>query len=502
MKYLPEKNKDQLQQLAENDGNGYRKDNYINTLQKSPKGKGGKKPIKCFELTWTGKNEARSILQQSPCGKLAAIPSESVNWKHTHNLLVEGENLEVLKCLRAEYTGKVKIIYIDPPYNTGNKTFTYKDHFTGDSEQKKSDSDNETPGKLPFESKNAKDEMHARWLSMMLPRLAIARDLLREDGLIFISIDDNELSNLKILMDEIFGNDNYIDIFCWAKSETPANLSRKSKKIVEYILCYQKSKNPGKFKGVRKRTISSNGLLNQSNKENTLIFPPNVVRTNIPDSHLYKGMYGTDKYAVELLEDVTIAGGFFTTPVILKSKFKWTQPKLNAEIQKGTIINMPTDRLSPSYERTEYEAEVPPNLINYKVGVATNETAGNDLKNLFGKKVFDFPKPPSLIKYLLGFSDDPYGIILDFFAGSGSTAQAVLEMNAMDEGNRKFICVQISEPTPENSLARKHGFENIFQITKKRIELVIEKMASADHNSNLSAESRGFRYYKLSNQAS
>ncbi|MEO7961990.1 MAG: DNA methyltransferase, partial [Ginsengibacter sp.] len=218
--------------------------------------------------------------------------------------------------------------------------------------------------------------------------------------------------------------------------------------------------------------------------------------------HLYKGMYGTDKYAVELVEDVTITGGFFTTPVILKSKFKWTQPKLNAEIQKGTIINMPTDRLSPSYERTEYEAEVPPNLINYKVGVATNETAGNDLKNLFGKKVFDFPKPPSLIKYLLGFSDDPNGIILDFFAGSGSTAQAVLEMNAMDEGNRKFICVQICEPTPENSLARKHGFENIFQITKKRIELVIEKMASADHNSNLSAESHGFRYYKLSSQAS
>ncbi len=169
------------------------------------------------------------------------------------------------------------------------------------------------------------------------------------------------------------------------------------------------------------------------------------------------------------------------------------------EISKGTIINIPTMRFSPSYERLEYDAEVPPNLINSKVGVATNETAGSDLEILFGAKVFDFPKPPSLIKYLIGFSDDPDGIILDFFAGSGSTAQAVLEMNAKDNGNRKFMCVQLNEKTPAKSMARKQGFETISQITKKRIELVLKKIwSSAPASKHPDHLKPGYKYYKLS----
>ena len=423
-----------------------------------------------FELRWPGKTDAFQLSQTPANSSLIHLPLASINWDSAKNIFIEGENLEALKILQQEYEGKIKTIYIDPPYNTGNNTFTYGDNFYAASPKvvSKKNFNNLSPAR--------NGHFHANWLSMMYPRLILGRKLLRADGLIFVSIDDNELANLKIIMDEIFGADNYIDIFCWAKSETPANLSKKSKKVVEYILCYQKSKTSEKFKGIRKKTISSNGLLNQSNKINTLLFPANMVRTSISNQKIKKGIYGTYKYHIELLESTEVKNGLFISPVKLKAKFKWTQPKLDAEISKGTLINIPTMRFSPSYERPEYEAEVPPNLINSKVGVATNETAGSELAAMFGAKVFDFPKPPSLIKYLLGFSDDPNGIVLDFFAGSGSTAQAVLEMNANDKGNRKFICVQLDEKTPAKSLARRHGFEVISQITKKRIELVLEKI--------------------------
>ncbi|MEP6582609.1 MAG: site-specific DNA-methyltransferase [Ginsengibacter sp.] len=452
-----------------------------------------------FELTWPGKSAAYQLANSLSAGTLVSYPKDSINWNATENIFIEGENLDALKILQEDYFGKIKTIYIDPPYNTRNNSFTYGDKFSITSREYLSRNDHRSKKVNTREAlvneNNHNGHFHTNWLSMIYPRLILARKLLREDGIIFVSIDDNELANLKIIMDEIFGGDNYIDIFCWAKSETPANLSRKSKKIVEYILCYQKNKTSEKFKGLRKRSISSNGLLNQSNKLNTLVFPSNIVRTNIADQVIEKGMYGTDKYHIELLEKTEVKNGLFVSPVSLKAKFKWTQPKLNMEIGKGTTISIPTMRFSPSYERPEYDAEVPANLINSKVGVATNETAGKDLQLLFGAKVFDFPKPPSLIKYLLGFSDDPEGIILDFFAGSGSTAQAVLEMNAKDNGNRKFICVQQNEKTPALSIAREYGFDNISQITKKRIELVIEKQISS-LTYNMPGQP-GFRYYKI-----
>ncbi|MEO8109810.1 MAG: site-specific DNA-methyltransferase [Ginsengibacter sp.] len=456
-----------------------------------------------FGLSWPGKEQSFKLSQAPPHSSLLPLPLESINWETTENILIEGDNLEALKILQEAYKNKIKTIYIDPPYNTGNNTFTYGDNFTTTSKKNvqngvKNRVQNIGKKNPPNSASQNNSHSHSNWLSMMYPRLILAQNLLRDDGLIFVSIDDNELANLKLIMDEIFGAGNYIDIFCWTKSETPANLSKKSKKVVEYILCYQKAKNAEKFKGITKNVISSNGLLNQTNKINTLIFPKNVVRTNIPDQKIKKGIFGTDKYHIELLKDTEVKSGLFALPVVLKARFKWTQPKLDMEISKGTKINIPTLRFSPSYERLEYDAEVPPNLINAKVGVVTNETAGNDLSLLFGAKVFDFPKPPSLLKYLLGFSDDPNGIILDFFAGSGSTAQAVLEMNAKDNGNRKFICVQLDEKTPAKSIARKQGFDVISRITKKRIELVLEKMMASSPEVALPDHVKpGFKFYRL-----
>ncbi len=433
-------------------------------------------------LQWLGKETSKKQAFSTPEFKLNPKPEKSIDFSTTENTFFEGDNLEVMKLLLPSHREKVKAIYIDPPYNTGSENFVYTDKFATQKSISKSNQNSSNPFEM----------LHGNWLSMIYPRLILSRELLRSDGVIFISIDDHELANLKLVMDEIYGTENYIDIFSWVKSETPANLSRKSKKVTEYILCYQKQKDKSKFKGIKKSSPSSNGLLNQSNAVNTLIFPKNRVSTKIPDGLIPKGDYGTENYSIRLLEDTEVKNGFFIKDIVLQAKFKWTQPKLDTEISRGTTIQIPTLKLSPSYEKTAYDKEVPPNLINHKVGVDTNETASKDLQALLGAKVFDFPKPPSLIKYLLGFSDDPEGIYLDFFAGSGATAQAVMEMNLQDQGKRKFICIQLPEKIKANSEAYKNGYSVISEITHKRLSILSSKFSAL--NSSLDF---GFKYFEL-----
>jgi adenine-specific DNA-methyltransferase len=459
-----------------------------------------------YQLSWAGKADAYRILQQPSMATLIPFIEDSVNWENTENILIEGENLEVLKVLQKAYYNRVKGVYIDPPYNTGSDSFIYPDKFSETKEEYlRRIGEKDEEGflmKEGFFRPNRKEngQFHSNWLSMMLSRLFLARNLLREDGVIFVSIDDNEIADLKLLMDEIFGEENFIDIFSWAKSETPANLSKKSKKIIEYILCYQKTKNDEKFRGIKKNSPSSNGLLNQTNSVSILKFPTNLVTTNIRDGIIKKGKYGTSSYDIELIEDTEVSKGFFIKPIVLKAKFKWSQPKLDEEIEKGTKINIPTMRFSPSYEKLEYDEEAPPNLINSKVGVGTNENAGTELEALFGAKVFDFPKPPSLIKYLLSFSDDPNGIYLDFFAGSGATAQAVLEMNQKDGGNRKYICIQLPEKIKSDTIAYKNEFRTISEIMRKRLLLLQNNNTKKSKNElNFNSEiDNGFRFFKLS----
>ena len=418
---------------------------------------------KDFELTWKGKSTAKAEAAGGPIMRLKHQGQASLIGHKENHLFIEGDNLLAMKALMDKYEDQVHQIYIDPPYNTG-QTFVYNDNYSG----------------------------HVAWLNMMLPRLILARKLLGPSGVIFVSIDDHEVANLKLIMDEVFGDKSYIDLFCWVKTETPANLSKKSKKVLEYILCYQKVKDKKKFKGIKKHSPSSNGLLNQTNKKGILKFPENVVRTKIKDGKIKAGKYGTDRYEIQLLNDTEIKDGLFTKPFGLKAKFKWTQPKLDKEIEQGTIISIPTDRLSPSYDKVSYDPEVPPNLINHKVGVATNEVASSNLIKLMGAKVFDFPKPISLLKYLLGFNDIPDGIIMDFFAGSGATMQAVMEMNADDKGNRKCICVQLDESVAKESIAAKQGYETIAEIAMDRIRRYILSQHPLGHTPE-----SGFKAFKL-----
>ena len=402
-----------------------------------------------YGFNWVGKNAARREAARVITKTLRPCPEESVDWENTQNLYIEGDNLEVLKLLQKSYLGKIKMIYIDPPYNTGND-FVYKDDFERSSFEEELTSGNIDNDNNRFRKNiDGSARFHSVWCSMIYERLLVARTLLASDGVIFISIDDNEIRNLKNICDEVFGAKNFIDIFNWAKTETPENLSVKSRQIIEYVLCYQKNKDNTRFLGVQKYSSSSNGLLNQPNPVGILKFPANKVITKLSDGVIKAGMYGTDKYDVELLNDTEVKGGVFVTEFSLKAKFKWQQSYLDNEIANGTTISIPTIKFSPAYEKQEYAPEVPTNLINSKVGVDTNENAGEYQLELFDKKVFNFPKPVSLIKYLLKFL--PFEgdcIVLDFFSGSGTTAEAVMSLNSdmsVKNPSYRYILVQIQE---------------------------------------------------------
>lgn len=389
------------------------------------------------------------------------------------------------------------MIYIDPPYNTGND-FVYHDDFHRTQAEEDLEAGNvDELGNRFVKNTETNGKFHSDWCSMIYPRLQLAHSLLSEDGVIFISIDDNELVNLKKITDEIFGERNFIDIFNWAKTETPENLSKKSKQIIEYVLCYQKNASDTKFKGIKKEAVSSNGLLNQPNKFHELVFPANKVRTSIKNGIIKAGDYGTESYKVQLVEDTEVKNGMFIRPVKLAAKFKWSQTNLDEELKKETIIRIPTMKFSPSYEKKEYDAEVPANLINSKVGVFTNEQAGSYQETLFGKKVFNFPKPTSLIEYLFGFNENEEDdvTVLDFFSGSATTADAVMRMNAKRGYNKfHYILVQIQEDLNEafvnaktnsakqiiqNSIdfCKEHGFsENICSVAEERIRRAGKKI--------------------------
>ena len=406
-----------------------------------------------YEFNWVGKQAARAEVLRPIKKTLRPVKEDSVDWDNTQNLYIEGDNLEVLKLLQKSYLGKVKMIYIDPPYNTGND-FVYHDDFARTQNEENLAAGNvDELGNIYRKNTDSNGRYHSDWCSMMYSRLMIARSLLSEDGVIFISIDDNELDNLKKISDEVFGAYNFIDIYNWAKTETPENLSIKCRQIIEYVLCYQKNKDSVRFKGIQKYSSSSNGLLNQPNAIGILKFPANTVTTNIPNGHIAAGMYGTDKYDVELLDDVDVKDGLFISEFRLKAKFKWQQSYLENELRNGTTISIPTMKFSPSYEKKEYAPEVPTNLINSKVGVGTNENAGEYQLQLFHKKVFNFPKPTSLMKYLFGFLDDRETdyIIMDFFSGSASTADAVMQINSERKDNPiKYILVQLQEDLEES----------------------------------------------------
>lgn len=353
------------------------------------------------------------------------------------NKIIHGDNLEALKSLLPEYEGRVKCIYIDPPYNTGNEKWIYNDN-VNDPKIKK------WLGEVV--GKQGEDlSRHDKWLCMMYPRLKLLHKLLAKDGAIFISIDDNELANLKLICDEIFGVNNFIGQWHWFKSATPPNLSYKIKKNLEYLLCYEKQKNSTKYKGIQKVSGSDDPMTKPQNSSKILKFPAGSIHIKGVDRTIPSGIYGTDKFPNKLLNDLIVINGVNANEVEFENRFIWLQEKLESELAQNTVINC-SNRLVLSYKKQEYAPEVPPNLIDSEVGVNTTEEAGKVLTTIFdGKNVFDYPKDISLINYIINFLCSPDDIILDSFAGSGTTAHAVLNLNKKDGGNRKFILVEMED---------------------------------------------------------
>ena len=433
-----------------------------------------------YNFTWNGKGRALRISQTPSLGTLRPCKEESKDWDTTQNLYIEGDNLEVLKLIQKSYYSKVKMIYIDPPYNTG-KDFVYKDDFHDSLENyKRITGQVDGNGKLISTNTEASGRYHTNWLNMMYPRLRLARNLLTDDGVIFISIDDNEVHNLRKICDEIFGEDNFIDYFLWTKTSTPPSLSNKSRKTVEFVLCYEKKKNNYRYYG----SELENGdapLLNTGNPRKSLTFPIGTINLTFVDSGVFEaGKYGK----VELMNDLVVKDGKNSNEVILNAEFKWGQDTLNEEISRGTFFLIKSDMFSIRFQRIDNEGKykTPNNFLDIELnkerGVGTNESAVKELEILGLHGMFDYPKPISLIESIIKMitKEDKEAIILDFFSGSATTAHAVMQLNAEDSGNRKFIMVQLPEPTDENSEAYKAGYMNISEIGKERIRRAGEKI--------------------------
>ena len=411
-----------------------------------------------YEFNWVGKQAARAEVLKPIKKTLRPVKEDSVDWDNTQNLYIEGDNLEVLKLLQKSYLGKVKMIYIDPPYNTGND-FVYHDDFamSADEYAEASGSVDELGNKY-IKNMDSNGRFHSDWCSMIYSRLMVARTLLSEDGVIFISIGVEEFSTLKNICNEVFGENNFVEIFSWVKTATPPSLAVKSRKTNEYILCYEKNKNGIKYNG----ELLDGGdqpLLNTGNARSVLVFPKDKVifKTKAFPDGIYEP-YCKDR--VSLLDRIEIKDGRATSDFRLEGEFKWTQSFFDEEVLKGTSFIIKTDNLSVRFIREGEGYKRPTNFIKEKiisplidkpsVGVGTNETASSYLTSLMdGKNVFSYPKPVSLVKYLTNFVCKDDDIVMDFFSGSGTTADAVWRYNSEKNTDLRYILVQLPEDLDE-----------------------------------------------------
>uniref|UniRef100_UPI002D8024F5 site-specific DNA-methyltransferase n=1 Tax=Kingella oralis TaxID=505 RepID=UPI002D8024F5 len=454
-----------------------------------------------YQLNWVGKTDAYRTLQAPTFNTLSPCRAESVDFDGTRNLFIEAENLEALKILQKAYAGSVKMIYIDPPYNTGSDSFIYPDKFSETREEyARRVGDKDADGYLKRDGvfqgawrKNSKDSghYHSNWLSMMLPRLHLARTLLRDDGVIFISIDDNEQAQLKLLCDEVFGAENFVGQFPWrkrtAKSDVPFGVSAD----YEFILAYAKSTAfVASVEGKERRYFETDDFPNRPWRTHDLTTQRNA--SERPNSFFTLKDPKTGKeYPANPLRTWAVTQDTFQEYYDAgKIVFPDDYDFLN--ISNPVMRYFKDDDMAKAGEkfgRIAVSTKLPEN-----VGMSLNGT--KEITDLFDGKLFDFPKPSSLISFFLNTLHDDQALILDFFSGSGTTAHAVMQLNAEDGGNRRYLCVQLPEETDEKSEARKAGFATIAEIAKERI-----RRAGAAISGSLKGGQRvdtGFKVFKLS----
>ncbi len=398
-----------------------------------------------YQFTWPDKKKS-VLTANAPINKtLRPCREESVDFDNTENLYIEGDNLEVLKLLQETYLGKVKMIYIDPPYNTGND-FVYNDDFAEDTDEYLPNSGqfDEDRNRL-VQNLESNGRFHTDWLNMIYPRLKIARNLLADNGVIFISIDDNEQENLKKICDEIFGVDNFVFQISWRRTDNQPNIGSIAR-VKEYIICYSKNIKEMNF-----------GRLPLSDKAK--------------NEYRYSDERGQFRRAI-LLDKTR---GRYHYPVrtksgnILNGPWMKTEEEFNRLDSEGLIYWTSGGDEQPygKIYLDESKGQIPNDFWGIEFG--TNQRASLEVEKLFNKRYFDFPKPVSLISTIVRLGSTSNDIILDFFSGSATTAHAVMQLNAEDCGNRKFIMVQLPEETGEKSEAYKAGYKNICEIGKERI---------------------------------
>lgn len=437
-----------------------------------------------YQFTWPDKRKAILAANAPINATLRPCREESVDFDTTQNLYIEGDNLDVLKCLKETYLHKVKMIYIDPPYNTGND-FVYEDDFAESASEYLANSGQfDEQGNRLVTNTESNGRFHTDWLNMIYPRLRVARDLLTEDGVIFISIDENENYNLRKICDEIFGSSNFIAEIVWERAYAPINMVKHFSKSHDYILCYAKDINKPVCNGLP-RPESTNAKY--SNPDNDP-----------------RGLWRTDNLSVgpvvpsKVYEIITPSGRVCMPPkgrCWLYTKERYEEMVADNRIWFGENgDNVP----APKRFLSEVKQGLTPMTIWKYTDVGHTQDSMRELRDLFdGEKVFDYSKPVKLMKQIVRLytNSNDNDIILDFFSGSASTAHAVLELNAEDKGNRRFIMVQLQEETPLGSEARKNGYMTISEIGRDRIIRAASKILK-EHPEFINQDT-GFRVLKL-----
>ena len=420
-----------------------------------------------YSFSWKGKADSLRLAQKRSTGTLRPCKKESKNWDTTENLYIEGDNLEVLKLLQSSYLNSIKMIYIDPPYNTGND-FVYTDDFADGIAHYK-----EVTGQATKSNPETAGRYHTNWLNMMYPRLKLARNLLTDDGVIFISIDDNEVSNLRKLCDEVFGEDNFVADVIWKRKRGRDNSAKWFSKSHEYLLIFAK----------KLEEFNTNYL--ELNEETKAAYknPDNDPRGPYRMLGCWaRGTQGGVKY-----DFTTKNGQYFTERLWLFSKENLQ--KLDEEDK--LIIH--GDNVYRKMFIFENKGKIPETIWDSTSNAAN---AADEIKKIFGGIIFDTPKPIPYLIEMLKVATDKESLILDFFSGSATTAHAVMQLNAEDGGNRKFICVQLPEKTDGQSEAYKAGYKTICEIGKERIRRAGEKIKEESPLTTQNLDT-GFKVFKL-----
>lgn len=447
-----------------------------------------------YEFNWVGKQEARAEVLRPINKTLRPVKEDSVDWDNTQNLYIEGDNLEVLKLLQKSYLGKVKMIYIDPPYNTGND-FVYHDDSSRSQEEEDLAAGNiDELGNRYRKNTDSNGRFHSEWCSMIYARLMVARSLLKENGVIFISIDENEITNMSKICDEVFGRENFIDTLHWKKKKQPSFLAKHTAKVMEYVLVYAKSANSLEKLSTETLSDATKKVINISNAECTRHFKSNV-RVKIGDNGILpKGRYRIKTMDVEYLQDVHYENGYTTNEVDVVARFSVSQDKIDNYIDNDLLFitaNKGLRRDVSEEEKGNRKSITDLLLSDY----GDNQESDNEFKELFENKYFDYTKPINLIYNFVKSNFTDNEVVLDFFSGSATSAHAVMQLNAEDGGNRKFIMVQLPEKTPEDSEAFIAGYKNICEIGKERIRRAGKKIK--EEHSEAKDLDTGFRVFRV-----